>query len=193
MLRAGRATLPGVPRKAATAAPPDSVGIPQTLAPLAEDITTLRPRERNPRRGDVAAIRESLATHGQYKPVVANHRDAEREVLVGNHTLAAARELGWPQLAVTWVDVDEETASRIVIVDNRTSDLAGWDDQLLVDLLGELPDLGGTGFAQADLDALLARLAPPDEFPDPEAGDAEEFQCPSCGYEWSGSPRLAGE
>jgi ParB-like nuclease domain len=178
-------------------APPDGAGagpprpglrIHPTLEHLAQPVDSLTPRRRNPRRGDIAAIRDSMRKHGQYRPIVANQ--PTREVLVGNHTLAAARELGWTDVAVTWVDVDEETAARIVIVDNRTSDLAGWDNALLGELLRELPDLAGTGFEQGDLDALLASLAPPDEFPDPEPGE-DEYQCPSCGYEWSGKPRLA--
>lgn len=174
--------------KAAEPEPPVEVPqIPATLDALTEPLDSLTPRHRNPRRGDIAAIRDSLKAHGQYRPIVVNQ--STREVLVGNHTLAAARELGWTKIAVTWVDVDEETASRIVIVDNRTSDLAGWDNQLLSDLLGELPDLDGTGFDRRDLDSLLAGLAPPDEFPNPEEGD-EAYQCPSCGYEWSGAPRL---
>ena len=106
-----------------------------------------------------------------------------------NHTLAAARELGWKEIAVTWVDVDEATAARIVVVDNRSSDLAGWDEALLTELLGELDGLEGTGFDRPDLDRLLESLAPPEGFPDPESGMETDYCCPSCGYEWSGLPR----
>jgi hypothetical protein len=168
--------------------PPASNGIPETLAALAEPIETLRPYSRNPRRGDVASIRESLEANGQYRPVVGNART--REVIAGNHTLAAARELGWTHLAVSWVDVDDATAARIAVVDNRTSDLATWDNALLAELLRDLPDLVGTGYSSTDLDSLLAGLAPPDAFPDPEGGPLEEYECPSCGYEWSGAKRL---
>lgn len=178
--------------RAKVTAPPAPPGIPETLAVLAEPIGSLKRRARNPRRGDMDAIRESLRVHGQYKPIVANR--GTREVLVGNHTHEGAELEGWADIAVTWVDVDEATAQRIVIVDNRTSDLAGWDDSLLAELLAELPDLTGTGFEQSDLDALLATLEPPDEFPDPEAGNDDlEYQCPSCGYEWSGQPRRTAD
>jgi hypothetical protein len=44
------------------------------------------------------------------------------EVLAGNHRLIAARELGWEHLAVVCMDVDEEQARRILLVDNRSSD-----------------------------------------------------------------------
>jgi DNA modification methylase len=127
--------------------------IPDTLAELEVPIDSLRPYGRNPRRGDLAAIRESLDAHGQYRPIVA--RKGTGEVLAGNHTLAAALELGWTSIAATFVDVDDDQAARIVLVDNRTSDLGGYDDGALTSLLRSLPDLAGTAWAQADLDKLL--------------------------------------
>ena len=143
-------------------------GIPATLADLTVPLEQLRHYSRNPRRGRVDVIAESLARNGQYRPVVANRRTGE--VLAGNHTLAAAQHLGWTELAVTWVDVDEEQAARIVLVDNKASDLAQNDDATVIELLQLLPDLEGTGFYDKDLAALLAdtepvRLTDPDEAP----------------------------
>ena len=66
------------------------------------------------------------------------------------------------EVAVTLLDVDEEQARRIMLVDNRTNDLAGYDEQLLAELLSELPDLAGTGYGPADLDALLVELGEPE-------------------------------
>src|SRR5215211_1875193 len=77
------------------------------------------------------------------------------EVLCGDRTLLAAREFGWSALDATFVSVDEEQAKRILLVDNRTSDLAGYDLPALADLLKDLPDLEGTGYDQAELGALL--------------------------------------
>jgi DNA modification methylase len=109
---------------------------------------------RNPRRGDVEAIKQSLAVNQQYAPVIVDRRTSE--VLVGNHRVLAARELGWDEIAVCFVDVDEAHARRIMLADNRTSDLAGYDDQALVALLLEVgDDLAGTAFGRDDLDALL--------------------------------------
>src|SRR5829696_4988882 len=124
------------------------------LLPLGE----LRPHRRNPRRGDVAAIKESLELNGQYRPIVVNRRSME--ILAGNHTVLAARELGWEDIAATLVDVDEERARRILLVDNRTNDLAGYDTAELVALLQELDDLEGTGYDDEALGALLDELAP---------------------------------
>src|SRR4051794_2884958 len=130
----------------------------RTLKHLLVPISDLRPYPGNPRRGDVEAIRASLERHGQFRSLVVNRRT--NEVLAGNHILAAAQGLGWPELAVSYVDVDADQARRIVLADNRTSDLAGYDEGALAELLQELPDLDGTGYDSAALGELLDAVAP---------------------------------
>ena len=110
---------------------------------------------RNPRRGDVDAIARSLEVNGQYRPIVVNigtHTGRPLEVLAGNHTLAGARQLGWPTIQATTVDVDDLAAARIVAADNRTADLGGYDDTILAELLQQLADddmgLDGTGYTK---------------------------------------------
>jgi ParB-like chromosome segregation protein Spo0J len=89
-----------------------------TLDALRVATSSLELFEHNPRRGDVDAIKRSLERHGQYRPIVVNART--QQVLAGNHTLLAARELGWDDIAATFVDVAEDMAARIVLADNRT-------------------------------------------------------------------------
>lgn len=122
----------------------------------------------NPRKGDVAAIKKSLNRHGQYKPVVANigtFTGRANEVLAGNHTLMAIRELAddfpeemlWKAVLVHWVDVDDDTANRIVIADNKIGSLGGMDSDMLTDMLRDFAgDIEGLGFTDADVTALLA-------------------------------------
>jgi DNA modification methylase len=131
-----------------------------TTTPTTEyvPIDDLVPFPGNPRRGNVAAIKHSLEQNGQYRPIVV--RRQTMEVLAGNHTMQAAKELGWTEIAVTFVDCDEEQAKRIALVDNRTNDLATYDDAELAALLTELPSLEGTGYDQAALDELLDSLSP---------------------------------
>src|ERR1017187_2560559 len=86
------------------------------------DVGTLKQHPRNARQGDVGAIVESLRAHGQYRPIVVQR--STNHVLAGNHTLKAARELGWPTIAATFLDVTNDQALRILLVDNRTNDLA---------------------------------------------------------------------
>src|SRR3954462_6710578 len=102
------------------------------------DVSTLTPYPGNPRRGNVSVIASSLATLGQYRPIVV--RSGTRYVLAGNHTLAAAAMLGGDAIDVAWVDCDETTARRIVAADNRSSDLGEYDTDALLALLDELPN-----------------------------------------------------
>jgi DNA methylase/ParB-like nuclease domain len=121
-------------------------------------ISSVHVSARNPRRGDVAAIKASLVANHQFQPVIVNRRTGE--VLAGNHRVLAARELGWKEIAVCFVDVSDERALRIMLADNRTSDLAGYDAEALIALLSEVDgDLVGTGYSRGDVDALLDSVA----------------------------------
>lgn len=116
----------------------------------------------NPRRGRVDAILESIEANGFYGAVVAQRSSGY--VLAGNHRLQAARSAGITEVPVFWVDVDDDRAARILLADNRTNDLAGYDDSALVDLLKKLDasplKLTGTGYDGAALDELLRSLEP---------------------------------
>lgn len=108
----------------------------------------------NARRGDIDAIADSLKVHGQFQPIIVQ-RDTDY-VLIGNHTLKAARQLRWAEIDVAYLDVDEDKAKRIVLVANRTSDLGTYDLDALAALLTDLSDLDGTGYSDADLTGLLS-------------------------------------
>lgn len=111
----------------------------------------------NARRGNVSVIKDSIKTNGFYGAVVA--QKSTGRILVGNHRFQAACELGMTEVPTIWVDVDDEQARRLMIVDNRTTDIASYDDQLLLELLEQLPDLSGTGFDNDDLLDLSARAS----------------------------------
>lgn len=149
-------------------------GIPDTLQDLAVPVASLKPYGRNPRRGDLQAIVDSLSAHGQYKPILA--RTGTHEVLAGNHTLAAAKELGWDQIAATWITCDDDTAARIVLIDNRTSDLGDYHDEQLLQILDNLHQtdegLEGTGYDEAFMNS-LADLLNDDELEDPVTSASE--------------------
>jgi hypothetical protein len=124
----------------------------------------LKHHPRNPRRGDVDRIAESMDVNGVFGALVVQRSTCH--VLAGNHRLKAARKLGIPTLPVTWVDVDDATAHRILLADNRTSDLGSYDDTQLAELLQALEHDGGllgTGYTGDDLAALLAGLEPSEE------------------------------
>jgi hypothetical protein len=120
-------------------------------------VGSLETHPRNARRGNVDVIAASLDENAQYAPLVVQR--ATRQVLAGNHTLLAARQLGWDTVDVVFVDVDDERAVKIMLSANRTADLGDYDDDALVALLESLKgEYGGTGYDADDYDDLLAAL-----------------------------------
>lgn len=123
-------------------------------------INTLTPHPRNPRNGDTDTIAESLRINHQYRPIVTTH---DGTILAGNHTYAAAMQLGWTHIATVTLNIDPNTpaARRIMLADNRTADLGTYDHGLLLDLLSDMDaDLTGTGYTDTDLLSLI-----PDDTP----------------------------
>lgn len=126
-------------------------------------ISDLSTYHKNPRRGDVDAIAESLKARGQYRPIVVNigtHASHDYEILAGNHTYLAAKKLGWKTIQATTVDVDDDQAAQIVLADNRLADLGGYDDETLSALLSDVSSLDGLGWSQDDVYELAAALEP---------------------------------
>ena len=138
------------------------------LQKLTVPIEEITPHPQNPRNGDIDAIAISLRNNGQYRPIVVNKRN--NQILAGNHTYHAAMQLGWDSIAITYVDVDDDTAIKIMLVDNRTSDLSNNDDGIITNLLQDLPNLEGTGYTTQDLEKLLQEIGEPYT---PETGNIE--------------------
>lgn len=125
---------------------------------------------RNARRHsshNLGAIANSLTRFGQRKPIVVQGE----MVLAGNGTLEAAQSLGWKEIAIvrvpdTW---DEQTAKAYALADNRTAELAEWDETVLAEQLLELEDQGWNmqplGFETATLS--LRETKDEDELPEP--------------------------
>jgi|TARA_B100001094_G_scaffold56493_1_gene51982 site-specific DNA-methyltransferase (adenine-specific) len=145
--------------------------IHHSLQSLAINIDKLSFLEGNPRQGDVEAVAKSYKQFGQRKPIVAT---TNHVVIAGNHQLAAARQLGWDEIAVVITDDDELTAKAFALADNRTAELGSYDDDLLADLLSEVssvPELmDSTGFSEDDLFDLIGF--------DDDLEDEEEIELP---------------
>ena len=68
------------------------------------------------------------------------------------------------RVPVMYIDVDDAKATRILLVDNRTNDLAMYDDAGLLAVLQTMVDLGGldgTGYNSNDLTDLIGKLEAP--------------------------------
>lgn len=119
----------------------------------------------------------SLDKFGQRKPIVA--RVQSGEIIAGNHAFAAAKRLGWPEIAVVWVEDDDTTAKAFALADNRTSELGGWDNEMLAEIIAEvladdLDLLEAASYQQSDLEKLIAETTAnaEDDLPVPDARQA---------------------
>lgn len=145
-----------------------------------EPITSVTPHPRNPRRGNLDVITESIQKTGFYGAVIAQRSTGH--ILAGNHRYMAAKETGAQYIPVTWLDVDDETALRILLVDNRANDVATYDDAALAELLLELQktgDLTGIGYSGDDINRALKTLTDTDddtEDADKKLSDAAQIQ-----------------
>jgi hypothetical protein len=124
------------------------------------DIDSVHPHPRNVRQGDIGAISESLKAHGQFRAIT--YQKSTGRILAGNHTWKAAKALGWKTIIASAKVCDDEQALRILLSDNRSSDLATYDDKELMQLLQDLAatgaELEGTLYDGDDLDDLIYKL-----------------------------------
>lgn len=121
---------------------------------------------------NLAAIKASLNRFGQQKPIVV---DASGVVRAGNGTLAAAKALGWKEIRIVRSSLAGSEATAYAIADNRTAELAEWDDDALAQTLAALQieddELAvATGFDMKEIEALTAPTeVDEDEVPEPPA------------------------
>jgi nitrogen fixation NifU-like protein len=103
-------------------------------------------------RRNIDAIKASLRKFGQQKPIVV---DAKGIVLAGNGTLTAAQELGWTKIDITRTELTGVEATAFAIADNRTAELAEWEDSL-PDVIKSLLTAGvasdDIGFSKMEID-----------------------------------------
>jgi DNA modification methylase len=118
------------------------------------------PYAKNPRKNDAAVdkVAGSLKEFGWRQPIVV---DAEMVVIAGHTRLAAARKLQLKEVPIhIATDLTANQIKAYRIADNRVSQEAKWDDDLLALELADLDlenyDLSKTGFNDDELAALMA-------------------------------------
>ena len=190
----------------------------KTRSVLIADLSIDPSNARKHSQRNLDAIAASLKRFGQQKPIVV---DKSNIVRAGNGTLQAAIHLGWDKIDVVTSALTGAEASAYAIADNRTSDLAEWDDPVLKATLEALADedralLDACGYTEEELDALVvgeegttgsgtAGEIIEDEVPEPPAepitkpGDlwllGVYYECESCGkkYEYAAGLKMNGE
>jgi ParB-like chromosome segregation protein Spo0J len=152
------------------------------IAELSLDPSNVRKHSRR----NLDAIKASLRKFGQQKPIVV---DAKGIVLAGNGTLTAAQELGWTEIQIVRTELAGVSATAFAIADNRTAELAEWEEDKLNAVLKSLQDEGvdlvDVGYSPEDV-KIEAEKEAPQEFAEVDENIETEHNCPKCGYKWSG-------
>lgn len=127
-------------------------------------------------RKNLDAIKASLRRFGQQKPIVV---DAKGIVLAGNGTLTAAKELGWKEIQIVRTELSGTQATAFGIADNRSAELAEWDEKLgevLESLKAEDFPLEDIGFDAEALAELQGEPEASDADAEPQIDKAEELR-----------------
>lgn len=120
------------------------------------DVGELIKHPANPRKGNIPAIRESIREHG-FVGVIAVQRSTGR-IIIGTHRFEAAQQEGILSVPVMFLDIDDTQALRLLLADNRSSDLAGYDEDQLLKNLRDIGNLQGSLFDMDALETLEAKV-----------------------------------
>lgn len=135
---------------------------------------------------NLEAIKGSLLKFGLQKPIVI---DKNNIVIAGNGTLAAAKALGWKDIGVVKTELEGPEAIAFALADNRTAELAEWDDEVLGKTLHSLReinfDLGSLGFDTSYLDGLNPNFEPGSIDDQGKLDEKKKVECPECGHEFA--------
>ena len=123
------------------------------------DPKTLKPHPENPNKGKIEEIQGGIKEVGFYGALVVQRRDGKEDrILVGEHRWKAAIEEGLRTVPILPVTVDDETAKKIMLADNRLGEMGVRDREKLAKTLGELMagrGIAGTGYSEQEAKRLM--------------------------------------
>lgn len=116
------------------------------LTIIYRDLSELIPYDKNPRNNEAAVdpVAESIREFGFKVPIIIDGND----VIVAGHTrLLAAKKLGLKKVpCVVADDLTEEQIKAFRLADNKVSELAEWNVDLLGEELKEITDIDMSEF-----------------------------------------------
>ena len=115
-------------------------------------IDDIKPYENNPRNNDdaVDAVAKSIKEFGWQQPIVV---DIEGVIIAGHTRYKAAQKLGLKTVPVVVAkDLTEEQVKAYRLADNKSGELATWDDELLEDELVGIDDIDMSQFGFEDIE-----------------------------------------
>ena len=110
-------------------------------------LTEIKPYKRNPRNNEPAieAVANSIKEFGFKVPIVI---DKNGEIVAGHTRYKASQKLGLTEVpCIVADDLNEEQIKAFRLADNKTAELATWDEELLALELADIKiDMGDFGF-----------------------------------------------
>jgi len=127
-------------------------------------ISDIENHPKNPKQhpeNQIRLIQKSIERFGWTNPVIL---DKNNRILAGHARVKAAIEKGYDTIPAIRTELTGDEADAYLLADNRLSDIAPYDRDILAELLSDLPkDLAEiTGFDQVQVDALLSGEDIPD-------------------------------
>lgn len=110
------------------------------------DINKLKPYKNNPRKNDEAVeyVANSIKEFGFKVPIIV---DKDYEIIAGHTRLKAAKQLGLKEVPIIIADdLTEEQVKAFRLADNKASEIAEWDFNLLDNELSNILDIDMSGF-----------------------------------------------
>lgn len=148
------------------------------------DIDSIKPYKNNPRINDMAVdkVANSIKEFGFKVPVIV---DSGGVLITGHTRIKAAKKLGMKEVpTIKADDLTPEQVKAFRLADNKVSELAEWNfemlDQELDDLLNMDIDMGEFGFDNLEEEIQSNNY----EMQDLKENKIQFHKCPECGCEF---------
>ena len=109
-------------------------------------VTEIKPYEKNPRKNDEAVkyVAESIRQFGFKVPIILDNNN----IIIAGHTrYKAAKEIGLNEVpCVIADDLTDEQTRAFRLADNKVSEKAEWDNELLIKELEEITNISMEDF-----------------------------------------------
>lgn len=128
-------------------------------------IGELKPSEFNPRKwseSQIEALKESITRFGLVDPLLCNSAESRKNIVIGgNFRLKVAKDLGFKEMPVVYVDIpDLEKEKELNVRLNKNQ--GEFDYDLLKDFSEEF--LGDIGFSSEEVDSIFEVETTPEQF-----------------------------
>jgi ParB-like chromosome segregation protein Spo0J len=173
-------------------------------------IGDIKPHPRNTKihpESQIGQLMESFVQFGYANPVAVTK---DNLLIYGHGRMAGLKQKGITdddEITVIELDFNEDQALAYNVADNKLQENSLWDIPQLSDVLGELQtkgfnlnvigftdeellDLDPNGEVDFGLDEIDADEFLEDEFAEIDEDELKtDYECPKCGYEWSGQAK----